>query len=106
ARGPGGAAVDDPNRPTPSRISSRHAPHYRQGRVFMAGDAVHIHSPAGGQGMNTCIQDAFNLAWKLALVHQGRAPEALLDSYEVERQPVAAGVLRMTTPDGQVAATT
>src|SRR3954452_13919072 len=104
-RGPGGATVDDPRWLTPFRISFRHAPHYRQGRAFIAGDAGHIHSPAGGQGMNTCIQDAFNLAWKLALVHKSRAPEALLDSYEVERKPVAEGVLRMTQVAGKVAAT-
>jgi hypothetical protein len=59
--------------------------HFRKGRVFLAGDAAHIHSPAGGQGMNTGIGDAINLAWKLAAVLKGRAPDALLDSYEAER---------------------
>jgi 2-polyprenyl-6-methoxyphenol hydroxylase-like FAD-dependent oxidoreductase len=78
------------------RISMRLAEHYRQGRVFIAGDAAHIHPPTGGQGMNTGIQDAYNLAWKLALVLNGEAPEALLDSYEAERRPVGAEVVRRT----------
>jgi 2-polyprenyl-6-methoxyphenol hydroxylase-like FAD-dependent oxidoreductase len=60
--------------------------HYRRGRVFVAGDAAHIHSPSGGQGMNTGIQDAFNLAWKLALVVKGKSSDALLDTYEEERR--------------------
>ena len=68
----------------------------RHGRVFMAGDAAHIHSPAGGQGMNTGLQDAVNLGWKLALVASGRAPSALLDTYQAERGPIAAGVLAFT----------
>ena len=70
---------------------------YRHGRVFLAGDAAHIHSPAGAQGMNTGIQDAANLAWKLALVVTGRAGADLLDSYHDERHPVGAAVVRMTT---------
>ena len=74
----------------------RLAERYRQGRVFIAGDAAHIHPPTGGQGMNTGIQDAYNLAWKLALVVQGAAPEALLDSYEAERRPVGADVVART----------
>ncbi|MFJ3101006.1 FAD-dependent monooxygenase [Streptomyces sp. NPDC086835] len=74
----------------------RQAPSYRKGRVFLAGDAAHVHSPAGGQGMNTGLQDAANLSWKLASVVLGRAPdpEVLLDSYESERHPVGAAVLR------------
>ena len=72
----------------------RQVPRYRVGRVFLAGDAAHTHSPAGGQGMNTGIQDAFNLGWKLAQVVQGRAPEALLDSYHAERHPVGKRALR------------
>ncbi|WP_328671748.1 FAD-dependent monooxygenase [Streptomyces sp. NBC_00322] len=74
----------------------RQAPSYRSGRVFLAGDAAHVHSPAGGQGMNTGLQDAANLSWKLASVVRGQAPdpEALLDSYESERHPVGARVLR------------
>jgi 2-polyprenyl-6-methoxyphenol hydroxylase-like FAD-dependent oxidoreductase len=78
------------------RISMRLAERYRQGRVFIAGDAAHIHPPTGGQGMNTGIQDAYNLAWKLALVQCGAAPEALLDSYEAERRPVGAEVVART----------
>ncbi|GGC59423.1 FAD-dependent monooxygenase [Chelatococcus reniformis] len=78
------------------RISMRLAAHYRQGRVFIAGDAAHIHPPTGGQGMNTGIQDAYNLAWKLALAATDAAPEALLDSYEAERLPVGAEVVART----------
>ncbi|GIG36706.1 FAD-dependent oxidoreductase [Cellulomonas pakistanensis] len=70
---------------------------YRRGRVLLAGDAAHVHSPAGGQGMNTGMQDAVNLAWKLALVSTGRAGEELLDSYHAERRPVGAAVVRQTT---------
>jgi 2-polyprenyl-6-methoxyphenol hydroxylase-like FAD-dependent oxidoreductase len=71
--------------------------HYRVGRVFLAGDAAHIHSPAGGQGMNTGLQDALNLGWKLALAWRGRASELLLDSYHQERQPIAAHVIQFST---------
>ncbi|HEX8796846.1 MAG TPA: FAD-dependent monooxygenase [Polyangiaceae bacterium] len=78
------------------RIHRRIVPHYRVGRCFVAGDAAHIHSPVGGQGMNTGMQDAFNLAWKLALVVHGAARESLLDSYEAERRPVAAATLTGT----------
>jgi 2-polyprenyl-6-methoxyphenol hydroxylase-like FAD-dependent oxidoreductase len=100
------AVADDlvPDRPCLSdlrwssvfRISMRLAERYRQGRVFIAGDAAHIHPPTGGQGMNTGIQDAYNLAWKFALVLEGAAPEALLDSYEAERRPVGAEVVART----------
>ncbi|TYB69854.1 NAD(P)-binding protein [Nonomuraea sp. PA05] len=72
------------------------ADRYRIGRVFLAGDAAHIHSPAGGQGMNTGIQDAYNLGWKLAAVLGGAGP-ALLDTYELERRPVARAVLEDST---------
>ncbi|MFK8910988.1 FAD-dependent oxidoreductase [Streptomyces sp. YS-3] len=74
----------------------RQVPRYRTGRVFLAGDAAHVHSPAGGQGLNTGIQDAANLSWKLAAVLRGDTPdpEALLDSYHEERHPVGAAVLR------------
>ncbi|ORT53812.1 FAD-dependent monooxygenase [Streptomyces sp. CB03238] len=74
----------------------RQVPAYRTGRVFLAGDAAHVHSPAGGQGMNTGLQDAANLSWKLASVLRGEAPdpEALLDSYHAERHPVGTMVLR------------
>lgn len=68
--------------------------HFRVGHVFLAGDAAHIHSPAGGQGMNTGLGDAYNLAWKLALVIKGQAHETLLDSYEAERLPFARAILR------------
>ena len=78
------------------RCQLRSAATYRRGRVFLAGDAAHIHSPAGGQGMNTGMMDAHNLAWKLALVAGGRAPDGLLDSYGQERVPVASGVLEFT----------
>jgi 2-polyprenyl-6-methoxyphenol hydroxylase-like FAD-dependent oxidoreductase len=93
-RGPHGATVSAPGWLARFRVSFRHAPQYRAGRIFVAGDAAHIHSPAGGQGMNTCIQDAVNLGWKLALVHRGLAPATLLDSYQAEREPVAQDVLR------------
>src|SRR5262249_29993436 len=66
-------------------VHHRVTQHFHKGRVFLAGDAAHIHSPAGGQGMNTGIGDAINLAWKLAAVLKGRAPDTLLDSYEAER---------------------
>ncbi|MET8688200.1 FAD-dependent monooxygenase [Streptomyces sp. NPDC004732] len=72
----------------------RQAPAYRVGRVFLAGDAAHVHSPAGGQGMNTGLQDAANLSWKLAAAVNGRAPQGLLDTYEAERHPVGKAVLR------------
>jgi hypothetical protein len=74
----------------------RQAARYRVGRVFLAGDAAHVHSPVGGQGMNTGIQDAMNLGWKLAAVLHGRAGDDLLDTYQAERHPVGSTVLRMT----------
>ncbi|SEP39230.1 FAD-dependent oxidoreductase [Amycolatopsis saalfeldensis] len=77
------------------RANIRLVDRYREGRVLLAGDAAHIHSPAGGQGMNTGIQDAHNLGWKLAAVVHGASP-ALLDSYGAERRPVAAGVLALS----------
>jgi len=66
---------------------------YRKGNVFLAGDSAHVHPTTGGQGMNCCMQDAFNLGWKLAMVETGRARPALLDSYERERRPIAEQVL-------------
>ncbi|MCX5057049.1 FAD-dependent monooxygenase [Streptomyces sp. NBC_00452] len=72
----------------------RQAPAYRVGRVFLAGDAAHVHTPAGGQGMNTGLQDSANLSWKLAAVVQGHADAALLDTYQAERHPVGRAVLR------------
>src|ERR1041384_5797288 len=78
------------------RIYHRAAERFREGRCFLLGDAAHIHSPMGGQGMNTGLQDAYNLAWKLALVVQGRAAPVLLDTYVQERMPVARQLLDST----------
>ncbi|WP_369260125.1 FAD-dependent monooxygenase [Streptomyces sp. R35] len=80
--------------------ATRQATEYRRGRVFLAGDAAHIHLPAGGQGMNTSIQDAVNLGWKLAAVIRGKAPEALLDTYHDERHPVGKRLLMNTQAQG------
>jgi 3-(3-hydroxy-phenyl)propionate hydroxylase len=84
--------------------ASRQATAYRTGRVLLAGDAAHIHSPHGGQGLNTGVQDAVNLGWKLAQVVNGTSPDSLLDTYHAERHPVAARVLQNTM--AQVALTT
>ncbi len=78
------------------RIHHRAAPRFRDRRCFLLGDAAHVHSPVGAQGMNTGLQDAYNLAWKLALVVQDKADAALLDSYEAERHPVAQRLLNTT----------
>jgi 2-polyprenyl-6-methoxyphenol hydroxylase-like FAD-dependent oxidoreductase len=78
------------------RSESRQAPEYRRGRVLIAGDAAHAHSPAGAQGMNTGLQDAVNLGWKLAAEITGWGPDWLLDSYHAERHPVGAAVLALT----------
>jgi 2-polyprenyl-6-methoxyphenol hydroxylase-like FAD-dependent oxidoreductase len=75
---------------------TRQAAAYRDRRVLLAGDAAHVHSPVGGQGLNTGVQDAVNLGWKLAQVVQRTAPESLLDTYHAERHPIAARVLRNT----------
>jgi 3-(3-hydroxy-phenyl)propionate hydroxylase len=75
---------------------ARQAASYRTGRVLLAGDAAHVHYPAGGQGLNIGVQDAVNLGWKLAQVVKGTTPEGLLDTYHAERHPVAARVLRNT----------
>ena len=75
---------------------SRQAVDYRNGRVLLAGDAAHVHSPVGGQGLNTGVQDALNLGWKLAQVVKGTSPDGLLDTYHDERHPVGARVLRST----------
>ncbi|MDX3234216.1 FAD-dependent monooxygenase [Streptomyces sp. ME03-5709C] len=74
----------------------RQCPRYRVGRVFLVGDAAHVHSPAGGMGLNTSIQDSANLGWKLAAVLRGTAAESLLDTYQAERHPVGRRVLRMS----------
>jgi 3-(3-hydroxy-phenyl)propionate hydroxylase len=76
--------------------AARQAAAYRDRRVLLAGDAAHVHYPAGGQGLNIGVQDAVNLGWKLAQVVKGRSPECLLDTYQAERHPVAARVLRNT----------
>ncbi|HEX2178627.1 MAG TPA: FAD-dependent monooxygenase [Actinomycetota bacterium] len=76
--------------------ATRQAAEYRKGRVLLAGDAAHVHSPVGGQGLNTGVQDAVNLGWKLAQAVHGTAPENQLDTYHTERHPVAARVLRNT----------
>jgi len=78
------------------RLHRRAVPQYRVGRVFLSGDAAHIHSPVGGQGMNTGLQDAANLAWKLALVIQDKALPEILDSYHLERHPVAHNMMNTT----------
>ena len=95
-RAPWPIEVSDPVWLASFRSHLRSTSTYRRGRVFLAGDAAHIHSPAGGQGMNTGMTDAHNLEWKLALVAAGRAPDGLLDSYGRERGPVASGVLQFT----------
>jgi 2-polyprenyl-6-methoxyphenol hydroxylase-like FAD-dependent oxidoreductase len=95
-RAPEPVPVSDPAWLAAFRCQRRSTDVYRRGRVMLAGDAVHIHSPAGGQGMNTGIMDAHNLAWKLTLVVSGRSADGLLDSYGQERGPVAADVLALT----------
>ncbi|MGW0080527.1 FAD-dependent monooxygenase [Streptomyces sp. NPDC003393] len=93
----------DPEDVTQVRWASDYRPRaaladrFRVGRIFLAGDAAHIHSPAGGQGLNTSVQDAYNLGWKLGAVLRGGAGDSLLDSYEEERRPIAAGVLGLST---------
>lgn len=77
-------------------MNARLADRYRVGRVLLIGDAAHIHPPTGGQGLNTSVQDAYNLGWKLAAVLAG-APDALIDTYEEERRPIAAGMLGLAT---------
>jgi hypothetical protein len=76
-------------------MNARLAERYRAGRVFLAGDAAHVHPPTGGQGLNTSVQDAYNLGWKLAAVLRG-ASDQLLDSYEIERRPVAEAMLGLS----------
>ncbi len=85
-------------RPRLSRFTdaTRQAVSYRAGRVLVAGDAAHVHPPQGGQGLNTGVQDAVNLGWKLAQVVRGTSPDSLLDSYHAERHPIGARVLRDT----------
>ena len=93
-RGTDGIVIKDAYWLAAFRINERKVSQYSRGRAFLAGDAAHIHSPAGGQGMNTGMQDAFNLAWKLSLVIGGVCKPALLDSYSVERSAVGDMVLK------------
>src|SRR5215470_5337881 len=93
-RGPGGLHLHDAAWVSTVAVQARQTDRYRLGRVFLAGDAAHRHSPAGGQGLNTGITDAHNLAWKLALAWRRHAGERLLASYQSERQQVARAVLR------------
>ncbi|MEZ2417719.1 FAD-dependent monooxygenase [Luteibacter sp. RCC_6_2] len=105
-----GIHVDKVNWFSHYRVHHRVADHFRQGRVFLMGDAAHVHSPVGGQGMNTGILDAINLAWKLEAVIHGQAPDALLDTYATERQAFAHELVKTTdrvfsliTADGEFA---
>jgi hypothetical protein len=82
--------------------ATRLAEQYRAGRVFLAGDAAHVHPPLGGQGLNLGIQDSFNLGWKLAAEVNGWAPQGLLDTYQTERHPVAADVLTITRAQSEL----
>jgi 2-polyprenyl-6-methoxyphenol hydroxylase-like FAD-dependent oxidoreductase len=95
-RGPAGLKISDPSLLATFRCYLRSSKVMRRGRVLIAGDAAHVHSPAGGQGMNTGLHDAFNLGWKLALVADGHAPAALLDTYQEERAPIAADVMAVS----------
>jgi hypothetical protein len=88
--------ISNPTWLTEFRISCRMVDRFRERRVFLAGDAAHIHSPTGGQGITTGVQDAYNLAWKLAMTLRGAAPDSLLDSYSEERQHAVRGVLKST----------
>ncbi len=93
----GGIRISEAHWLTTFEVHHAQVRSYRRGRAFLAGDAAHVHSPAGGQGMNTGMQDAFNLGWKLALALERHAAPSLLDSYDDERRPVAAQVIRQTT---------
>lgn len=95
-RGPRGVRITEPVWETVFRVHARRATAFSRGRVFLAGDAAHIHSPAGGQGMNNGLQDAHNIAWKLAAVLQGRSPVSLLDSYGTERAEATRRIVRDT----------
>ncbi|MEK8172895.1 FAD-dependent monooxygenase [Streptomyces sp. M19] len=84
-RGPGGVRITEAVWQTVYRVHARTATDYQRGRVFLAGDAAHVHSPAGGQGMNNGLQDGYNLAWKIAAVLRGESPVSLLEDYGAER---------------------
>ncbi|MEU6366730.1 FAD-dependent oxidoreductase [Streptomyces sp. NPDC046931] len=79
------------------RLRAALADRFREGRVFLVGDSAHVHSPAGGQGLNTSVQDAYNLGWKLGVVLRNGVPASLLDTYEQERRPIAADMLGLST---------
>ena len=102
----GGVRLHDAVWTTRFRLHHRVATRYRSENVFLAGDAAHVHSPAGAQGMNTGIQDAANLAWKLAQVINGKSGNTLLDTYDVERRPIGQTVLRFTDRAFRVATST
>ncbi len=104
-RGPAALTARDPVWLSRFRINERKVAEYSRRRVFLAGDAAHVHSPAGGQGMNTGMQDAFNLAWKLAFVCKGSARPTLLDSYSPERSAIGDQVLRNASQLTHVAVT-
>jgi len=91
-----GLTIDKVNWFSTYRVHHRITSHYRLDRVFLLGDAAHVHSPAGGQGMNTGIGDAINFAWKLAAVMKGQAPDSLLDTYEIERRAFATQLVQTT----------
>ncbi|MFJ7155270.1 FAD-dependent monooxygenase [Streptomyces sp. NPDC101118] len=95
-RGPRGVKLTEPVWETVFRVHARTATDFQRGRIFLMGDAAHVHSPAGGQGMNNGLQDAHNLAWKLAAVVQGRSPAALLDTYGPERSAATQRIVRDT----------
>lgn len=96
-------SIADPNWLAYFRLHHRMVDKYSDGRVFLCGDAAHIHSPMGGQGMNTGIQDAYNLAWKMALVLKGKSPVSLLDSYNTERHKIGKEVVDLTHTATQMA---
>ncbi|WP_424890640.1 FAD-dependent monooxygenase [Streptomyces sp. XH2] len=96
ARGPRGVRITEPVHHAVFRVHARRAAVLRRGRVFLLGDAAHVHSPAGGQGMNNGLQDAHNLAWKLAAVLHGDSPASLLDGYEAEREEATRRIVRDT----------
>ncbi|MFD3698147.1 FAD-dependent oxidoreductase [Streptomyces sp. NPDC058646] len=95
-RGPRGVRIDEAVWKAVFRVHARRASEFQRGRVFLAGDAAHVHSPAGGQGMNNGLQDAHNLAWKLAAVIRGESPASLLASYGEERSEVTRQIVRDT----------
>jgi hypothetical protein len=103
---PSGTTMSDLRWSSYYRISHRIVSRYASGRCFLAGDAAHIHPPIGGQGMNTGLQDAHNLAWRLALAATGRAAPGLLDGYAAERRPVGLDVVQRTTHRMDAAVTT